>query len=72
MPSIIGNVKITNVSASSNAQFGDVGFIYLNSITKMYAGANSFNIGDSFGPNISNNQGSSTNTNDPADIEANV
>jgi spore germination protein PA len=65
MPSIVGNIKIVSVGPSSNVQIGDVAIINLASSSKTYAGANSFNTGDTFGPNISNNQGSSTNTNDP-------
>jgi spore germination protein PA len=64
MPSIVGNIKIINVGPSSNVQIGDVALINLSSNTKTYAGANSFNTGDNFGPNIHFNQGSSTNTND--------
>ena len=65
MPSIVGNIKIISVGPSSNVQIGDVAVINLASSSKTYAGANSFNTGDNFGPNISNNQASSTNTNDP-------
>jgi spore germination protein PA len=71
MPSIVGNIKIVSVGPSSNVQIGDVAIINLASSSKTYAGANSFNTGDTFGPNISNNQGSSTNTNDP-DVVDNV
>jgi spore germination protein PA len=65
MPSIVGNIKILSVGPSSNVQIGDVAVIHLASSSKTYSGANSFNTGDTFGPNISNNQASSTNTNDP-------
>jgi spore germination protein PA len=64
MPSIVGNIKISNVGPSSNVHMGDAAIIRLSSSTKTYSGANSFNTGDTFGPNISYNQGSSTNTND--------
>jgi spore germination protein PA len=70
MPSIVGNIKILSVGPSSNVQIGDVATINLASTTKTYAGANSFNTGDTFGPNISFNQGSSTNTNDPDLIDS--
>jgi spore germination protein PA len=70
MPSIVGNVKILSVGPSSTVQFGDVAVVNLASSSKTYAGANSFNTGDTFGPNISFNQGSSTNTNDPDVIDA--
>ncbi len=65
MPSIVGNIKILSVGPSSNVQIGDVAIINLASSSKTYAGANSFNTGDTFGPSIANNQASSTNTNDP-------
>jgi spore germination protein PA len=67
MPSIVGNIKINSVGPSSNIQLGDTAFIHLTSNSKTYSGANSFNTGDTFGPNISYNQGSSTNTLD-ADV----
>jgi spore germination protein PA len=70
MPSIVGNVKILSVGPSSTVQFGDVAVVNLASSSKTYAGANSFNTGDTFGPNISFNQGSSTNTNDPDAIDS--
>jgi spore germination protein PA len=70
MPSIVGNVKILSVGPSSTVQFGDVAIVNLASSSKTYAGANSFNTGDTFGPNISFNQGSSTNTNDPDAIDS--
>jgi len=72
MPSIVGNIKIINVGPSSNVQFGDTAVIYLVSNSKTYAGANSFNTGDTFGPSIANNQGSSTNTNDPDIADSNT
>lgn len=72
MPSIVGNIKILSVGPSSNVQIGDVAIINLASSSKTYAGANSFNTGDNFGPNISNNQASSTNTNDPDLIDTNA
>lgn len=72
MPSIVGNIKIVSVGPSSNVQIGDVAIINLASSSKTYAGANSFNTGDNFGPNISNNQASSTNTNDPDVTDTNA
>jgi len=64
VPSIVGNIKINNVSQSSNVQIGDTGFIALSSTSKNYGGAAAFSPGDSFA-GVSNNQASSTNTNDP-------
>lgn len=64
VPSIVGNIKINNVSQSSNVQIGDTAFIALSSTSKNYGGASSFSPGDAFGA-VSNNQNSSTNTNDP-------
>ncbi|MFE5319810.1 spore germination protein [Paenibacillus sp. NPDC056579] len=64
MPSIVGNVKINNVSQSSNVQIGDAAVIALSSTSKNYGGAAAFSPGDAFG-SVSNNQNSSTNTNDP-------
>jgi spore germination protein PA len=64
MPSIVGNLKINSVSQSSNVQIGDTARITLTSASKNYGGANAFSPGDSFA-GITNNQGSSTNTNDP-------
>ncbi|TXK82487.1 spore germination protein [Paenibacillus sp. N3.4] len=63
MNSFVGNIRINNVSNSSNVQVGDAAFIVLSSNTKMHAGANSFTPGDSFGT-LTNNQNSSTNTSD--------
>lgn len=68
MPSIVGNVKINNVSQSSNVQIGDTAYIVLSSSSKNYGGASAFSPGDSFG-SVSNNQASSTNTNDPDFID---
>lgn len=71
MPSIVGNIKIVSVGPSSNVQIGDTATIVLSSSSKTYAGANSFSTGDTFaGVNITNNQGSSTNTNDPDVIDS--
>ncbi|NOU92349.1 spore germination protein [Paenibacillus sp. LMG 31456] len=64
MPSIVGNIKINNVSQSSNVQIGDVAYIVLSSSSKNYGGAASFSPGDSIG-SVANNENSSTNTNDP-------
>jgi spore germination protein PA len=68
MPSIVGNIKINNVSQSSNVQIGDVATIVLTSSSKNYGGASSFCPGDAFG-SVSSNQNSSTNTNDPDEID---
>jgi len=62
--SFIGNLRINNVSNSSNVQVGDAFFITLTSNNKFHAGANSFTPGDSFGT-LTNNAGSVTNTSDP-------
>jgi spore germination protein PA len=65
MPSIVGNIKIINVAASSNVQIGDVAVINLSSSNKIFSGADSFSIGDTFGTEITNNQGSINNSIDP-------
>lgn len=62
--SIIGNLKIVNVNASSTVLIGNTASVVLNSDNKQYAGANSFAVGDSIGTVITNNQASSTNTMD--------
>jgi spore germination protein PA len=64
MPSIVGNIKILSVGPSSVVQIGDAVVISPMSSTKTYAGAGSFNTGDTFGPNITNNPGSITKVND--------
>ncbi|AOZ91029.1 spore germination protein [Paenibacillus crassostreae] len=64
MVSIIGNIKINNVGPSSTVLVGNTASVILSSNSKIYAGANSFSIGDSIGTNITNNQASSTNTMD--------
>ncbi|MEK4260613.1 spore germination protein [Paenibacillus sp. FSL L8-0499] len=43
---------------------GNTASVILSSNSKIYAGANSFSIGDSIGTNITNNAASSTNTMD--------
>jgi spore germination protein PA len=70
MPSVVGNIKILSVGPSSNVQIGDVALISLSSDTKTYAGANSFLTGDTFGPNTTFAQGSSTNVSDPDIIDS--
>jgi len=70
MPSIVGDIKILSISPSSSVQIGDVLIINLLSNSKTYAGAKSFNTGDKFGPNITFNQGSSTNANDQDSIDS--
>jgi spore germination protein PA len=68
MPSIVGSVKINNVSQSSNVHIGDTGFFTLTSSSKNYGGGNAFSPGDSFG-SVTNNQASRTDTNDPDVID---
>ncbi|MDF2669964.1 MAG: spore germination protein [Paenibacillus sp.] len=70
MPSIVGNIKILSVGPSSVVQIGDTIVISPVSTSKTYAGANSFNTGDTFGPSLVNNPGSITNTNDQDLIDA--
>lgn len=65
MVSIIGNIKINNVGPSSTVLVGNTASVILSSNSKIYAGANSFTIGDSIGTNITNIAPSSTNTLDP-------
>lgn len=62
MVSIIGNLKIVNVNASSTVLIGNTASVVLNSDNKQYGGANSFAVGDSIGTVITNNSLSSTNT----------
>lgn len=64
MVSIIGNIKINSVGPSSTVLVGNTASVILSSNSKIYAGANSFSIGDSIGTNITNNAASSTNTMD--------
>lgn len=64
MPSIVGNIKILSVGPSSVVHIGDTIVISPVSTSKTYAGANSFNTGDTFGPAITNNAGSINKTND--------
>ncbi|MEC0249479.1 spore germination protein [Paenibacillus chitinolyticus] len=47
--SIIGSIKINNVSNSSNVQIGNAAYIVMSSNNKMSGGASSFSPGDSFG-----------------------
>lgn len=55
MVSIIGNIKINSVYPSSTVLVGNTASVILSSNSKIYAGANSFSIGDSIGTNITNN-----------------
>ncbi|WP_127586089.1 spore germination protein [Paenibacillus koleovorans] len=64
MPSIVGNVKILSVGPSSVVQFGDAINISPVSSSKTYAGAGSFNTGDTFGPALTNNAASISKVND--------
>lgn len=65
MPSIVnGGIKILNVASGSNVQIGDTFIINLSSNSKIFAGANSFSPGDSFG-SVQNVLNGSTNTVDP-------
>lgn len=70
MPSIVGNIKILSVGPSSVVQIGDAIVISPVSTSKTYAGANSFNTGDNFGPSIVNNAGNITKTNDQDVIDS--
>ncbi|CAN7704048.1 spore germination protein [Paenibacillus sp. LjRoot153] len=65
MPAIInGGIKILNVTQGSNVQIGDTLVINLTSSSKIFAGANSFSPGDSFG-SVQNVLNGSNNTVDP-------
>jgi spore germination protein PA len=65
MPAIInGGIKILNVAQGSNVQIGDTLAINLTSSSKIFAGANSFSPGDSFG-SVQNVLNGSANTVDP-------
>lgn len=65
MPSIVnGGIKIVSVASGSNVQIGDTFIINLSSNSKIFAGANSFSPGDSFG-SVQNVLNGSTNTVDP-------
>lgn len=70
MPSIVGNIKILSVGPSSVVQIGDTAVISPVSSSKTFAGANSFNTGDNFGPSIVNNAGNLTKTNDQDVIDS--
>jgi hypothetical protein len=59
MPSIVGNIKIVNVSSSSFVLIGDPVVLATVSTSKSYAGSGSFNKGDHL---TINNGVSSTNT----------
>lgn len=71
MPSVVGNIKILSVGPSSIVQIGDAVVISPVSSSKTYAGANSFNTGDNFGPEFNNNAGSITKTNDQDVVDSN-
>ncbi|MGQ7890815.1 spore germination protein [Paenibacillus sp. WC2504] len=72
MPSVVyGGVKILSVNSGSNVQFGDTALIRLSSNSKIYAGANSFSPGDSFG-SVQNVLNGSANTSDPDLIDTNT
>ncbi|KQX51651.1 MULTISPECIES: spore germination protein [unclassified Paenibacillus] len=65
MPSIVnGAIKINSVTSGSNVQIGDTFIINLSSNSKIFAGANSFSPGDSFG-SVQSVLNGSTNTIDP-------
>ena len=65
MPAIInGGIKILNVAQGSNVQIGDTFVVSLTSSSKIFAGANSFSPGDSFG-SVQNVLNGSANTVDP-------
>ncbi|MFK7695435.1 spore germination protein [Paenibacillus sp. HJGM_3] len=70
MPSIVGNIKILSVGPSSIVQIGDAVILSPVSSSKTYAGANSFNTGDTFGPSLVNNPGNITKTNDQDVIDS--
>ncbi|MCS7461807.1 spore germination protein [Paenibacillus doosanensis] len=61
MPSIVGNIKISNVGAGSIVQIGDAVQLAPESTSKIFAGSGSFNVGDF---PVTNNAISNTNTSD--------
>ncbi|MFJ8244532.1 spore germination protein [Peribacillus asahii] len=62
MPAIVGVIQVINVSSSGVVHIGDVFKISPYSTAKTYAGAGSFNTGQSISLR---NQYSATNINDP-------
>ncbi|MDF2946274.1 MAG: spore germination protein [Bacillales bacterium] len=62
MPAMVGFVNVISIGSSSIFNIGDVFYICPNSSARTFAGAGSFNTGDSL--NIANYE-STTNVNDP-------
>lgn len=61
MPAIVGAVNVNSISNSGIFHIGDVFQMSPSSVAKTFAGAGSFNTGDSITISNTNNQ---TNTND--------
>jgi len=66
MPSIVGHIKILSVGLSSIVQFGDAVQLTPESTSKTFAGAGSFNSGDTV---HTDNKMNSTVTNDMNDVD---
>lgn len=69
MPSVVGPIKINNVSSGAVVQMGDCLYIAPKVATKTMAGSGGFNTGDFV---ITNNGISLTNTFDPDALDSNV
>ena len=69
MPSIVGPIKIVNVSGSAIVNFGDSFYNSPKSTSKTFAGSGSFNTGDF--PRTANGI-NATNTNDPDVADTNT
>lgn len=61
MPAIVGAVNVNSVASSSLFNIGDIYAVAPRSISKTFAGAGSFNVGESI---VANNENSITNTYD--------
>jgi spore germination protein PF len=69
MPSIVGPIKINNVSSGAVVQMGDCLYIAPKVATKTNAGSGGFNTGDFI---MTNNGISLTNSFDPDQFDSNV
>jgi spore germination protein PF len=69
MPSVVGPIKINNVSSGAVVQMGDCLYIAPKVATKTQAGSGGFNTGDFI---ITNNGISLTNSFDPDQFDSNV
>jgi spore germination protein PF len=69
MPSVVGPIKINNVSSGAVVQMGDCLYIAPKVATKTQAGSGGFNTGDFI---MTNNGISLTNSFDPDQFDSNV